>query len=764
MMIQPVQRVMAWTLLWTGLVVLQFVLSAAVDVEEVHHSSVLHRHKREWKFNIYLASEEYPPPQKIAQLINTKAEQKPYTEFQISGEGADGLFIVNDFGEIYVTAVLDREKKSSYKLNAQIRDSRTKVRLEPDAEFHIKVTDINDNKPIFSDIPIGSVYERAAKGTEVMTVTATDADDPTTPNGNIVYTLMNGTNYFRISNQTGRITVEDSQLDRETQSQYKLVVQASDMFGKPGGFTTTTVVTVNINDINDNAPAFTGESFSFTVKEDVKAPFKIGKLTVKDQDEKQNKNPKFTIQNHNDLFFVNRDDNGDGALIINKGLDYETNPSYSFTVTVSEADVVQPPDSQGSVVTLARVIISVVDVNEPPVFTQTEYNFQVPEGLHKNKIVGSVSASDPDKPGYKISYAIRSLKCPLEINQQTGQLTVKEELDRESEESHMCEVTAQEEPPSGLISYTMVKLKVLDINDNDPVLVNGSNVYICEKDKKGEVIGTISAFDKDINTGIFRFTLATKTSNFSLHDNLNNTASIILNQGGFKTDHSAETTLDIDISDSGSPPRKSRNTLHIRVCTCWENRREEYCRAYAQTGVSISALIAILLCIATILVIVILFVLRKRYQKETLVALGKSAGEIHEQLVTYDEEGGGEMDTNGYDVSILSSACHSGTLRVAPGPAIYAVAKKPPACKGDMAMMIEVKKDEADHDRDGIPYDTLHIYGYEGTESLAGSLSSLDSSSVGSAVDYDFLSDWGPRFRTLAQLYGMDGSDSDSSY
>uniref|UniRef100_A0A8B9I257 Cadherin-5 n=1 Tax=Astyanax mexicanus TaxID=7994 RepID=A0A8B9I257_ASTMX len=717
---------MAWTLLWTGLVVLQFVLSAAADVEEVHHSSVLHRNKREWKFNIYLASEEYPPPQKIAQLINTKAKEKPYTEFQISGEGANGLFIVNDDGEIFVTAVLDREKKSSYKLNAQIRDSRTKVRLEPDAEFHIKVTDINDNKPIFSDIPIGSVYERAAKGTEVMTVTATDADDPTTANGNIVYTLMNGTNYFRISNQTGRITVEDSQLDRETQSQYKLVVQASDMFGKPGGFTTTTIVTVNINDINDNVPAFTGGTFRFTVKEDVKTPFEIGKLTVKDQDEKQNKNPKFTIQGNNDLFFVNRDDDGDGALMINKGLDYETNPSYSFMVTVSEADVVQPPDSQGSVVTSARVYVSVLDVNEPPVFTQTEYNFQVHEGQNKNKIVGSVSASDPDKPGYKISKALPFIYR--------------------------------------LISYAMVKLKVLDINDNDPVLVNGSNVYICEKDKKGEIIGTIGAFDKDINTGIFRFTLATKTSNFSLHDNLNNTASIILNHGGFKTDHSAETTLDIDISDSGSPPRKSRNTLHIRVCTCWENRREEYCRSYAQTGVSVSALIAILLCIATILVIVILFVLRKRYQKETLVALGKSAGEIHEQLVTYDEEGGGEMDTNGYDVSILSSACHSGTLRAAPGPAIYAVAKKPPACKGDMAMMIEVKKDEADHDRDGIPYDTLHIYGYEGTESLAGSLSSLDSSSVGSAENYDFLSDWGPRFRTLAQLYGMDGSDSDSSY
>lgn len=80
---------------------------------------------------------------------------------------------------------------------------------------------------------------------------------------------------------------------------------------------------------------------------------------------------------------------------------------------------------------------------------------------------------------------------------------------------------------------------------------------------------------------------------------------------------------------------------------------------------------------------------------------------------------------------------------------------QPSAGKGDMALMIKKKKDEADHDRDGFPYDTLHIYGYEGEESLAGSLSSLESSSTGSNLDYDFLSDWGPRFRTLAELYGV---------
>ena len=50
----------------------------------------------------------------------------------------------------------------------------------------------------------------------------------------------------------------------------------------------------------------------------------------------------------------------------------------------------------------------------------------------------------------------------------------------------------------------------------------------------------------------------------------------------------------------------------------------------------------------------------------------------------------------------------------------------------------------------------LHIYGYEGAESIAESLSSLGTDSSDSDIDYDFLNDWGPRFKMLAELYGSD--------
>lgn len=165
-------------------------------------------------------------------------------------------------------------------------------------------------------------------------------------------------------------------------------------------------------------------------------------------------------------------------------------------------------------------------------------------------------------------------------------------------------------------------------------------------------------------------------------------------------------------------------------------------------------------------VIVLLIALRRRHKKD-LNVLRKNVAEIHEQLVAYDEEGGGEMDTTSYDVSVLNSVRQSGMtsprMTRETMPCMYSQVQKPPrhglSGTGEMAIMIEMKKDEADNDGDLLPYDTLHIFGYEGAESIAESLSSLGSGSSDSDIDYDFLNDWGPRFKMLAELYGLEADE-----
>eukprot|EP00061_Rhincodon_typus_P007279 g28828.t1 len=142
-------------------------------------------------------------------------------------------------------------------------------------------------------------------------------------------------------------------------------------------------------------------------------------------------------------------------------------------------------------------------------------------------------------------------------------------------------------------------------------------------------------------------------------------------------------------------------------------------------------------------VLIVPIAYRKIQKKNAFVGLVKPPGEIREQLVRYDEEGGGEMDTNSFDITVLNSLRVNGpqpakTMNCSP---VYAPIRKP---NNDMGSVVRMKKDEADGDRDGLPYDTLHVYGFEGADSVADSLSSLDISSIDSEQDYDFLNDWGP--------------------
>ncbi|KAJ3610010.1 hypothetical protein NHX12_022104 [Muraenolepis orangiensis] len=729
----------------------------------------LSRHKRDWKWNSMHVPEESDAitPKKIGKVRfgATSPSVSDGVTYKLTGEGANSIFTVDRKGDLFVIKSLDREEKSSYNLTALMYNKRNEL-VEDAGEFTVHVTDINDHIPVFPRTYNGSVLERSMIGTEVVQVTATDADDPSTVNAEQRYSLRPEGDHlaFEINTITGMISTRVDTLDREDKSHYVLVVQTKDMRGLVTGTTATTTVTVTVSDINDNMASFTMNTYDLSVPENQKPEEKVGTLTLDDKDEIQNKDPVFTIPSpENAMFSISRSPQKDGYLMLKQALDYETKSTYSFIVN-----------------------IRVLDVDEPPVFSKPSYAFSVMEETMVTQI-GTVSAKDPDQANKIIRYSVEDQDCPVGVNAITGQLFTLRKLDRELKSTHIFQVRAHEEP-SGMHSFVMVNISVQDVNDNAPELI-WDDIFICENDKAGTVIGKLSATDQDELIPYFGYSLANPSDNFTITKNASdNTAVIRLKQGNFNLDDPRDYSLGVRVGDGGRPPKSS--VTH--VCRCDSRRIHTQCKAAAlRMGVSIHALIAILLCILTILVIVILVVMRRRFQKESLASM-KHSGDIHEQLVTYDEEGGGEMDTNGYDVSILTSARNDGSMMLHPDhglhPSLYARVQKqpsqqqhrqlqqqqqpphllllPPAARqGDMAAMIEAKKNDADRDDgDGGPYDTLHLYGHEGTEdSLAGSLSSLESScssaGSGGAPEYDFLSDWGPRFRTLAELYGVDEAD-----
>lgn len=184
--------------------------------------------------------------------------------------------------------------------------------------------------------------------------------------------------------------------------------------------------------------------------------------------------------------------------------------------------------------------------------------------------------------------------------------------------------------------------------------------------------------------------------------------------------------------------------------------------------------------------IVILFITLRRSKKEPLII---SEEDVRENVVTYDDEGGGEEDTEAFDISALrnpaaaeelkfrrdirpdgSRASHCGggaaaAAAIGPGASFSHIQRRIPHGRDSPASLdteaeldirdfIRQRLTEADQDTSGPPYDSLQTYAFEGQGSPTGSISPLGSAGTQSELDYTFLDDWGPEFQKLAELYG----------
>ena len=70
-------------------------------------------------------------------------------------------------------------------------------------------------------------------------------------------------------------------------------------------------------------------------------------------------------------------------------------------------------------------------------------------------------------------------------------------------------------------------------------------------------------------------------------------------------------------------------------------------------------------------------------------------------------------------------------------------------------------QDRIDGDPDATPYDDLRHYAYEGDGNSNGSLSSLNSGTSDADLQFDYLHNFGPRFKKLADMYGEEPDSED---
>uniref|UniRef100_A0A8C6Q0A4 Cadherin 2, type 1, N-cadherin (neuronal) n=1 Tax=Nothobranchius furzeri TaxID=105023 RepID=A0A8C6Q0A4_NOTFU len=748
----------------------------------------LSRVKRDWvipPINVAENSRGHFPEDLVR--IRSDRDKSRMLRYSVTGPGADqpptGIFIIDPIsGHLSVTKPLDREHIPNFHLRAHAVDLNGN-QVENPIDIIINVIDQNDNVPDFLHSTFnGSVPEGSKPGSFVMTVTAVDKDDPKTANGMMRYKILTqnpqspSSNMFTINNRTGDIITVAAGLDREKVTQYTLIIQATDMEGNPTfGLSNTATTVIRITDVNDNSPEFTTDTFFGEVHEN-RVNVIVANLSVTDKDQPHTSAWRAVYRivagDPTGRFSITTDPtSNEGLLTVVKPIDFELTRSFMLIVeAVNEVPLVRGIQSPRQ--STATVSVRILDMNESPEFSPNPKSIKLEEGLPAGSLLSTFTAQDPDR---FMRQTIRYSKIYdpanwLKIDPFNGQISTIAVLDRESHyiKNNLYNVTfmASDEgfpPASGTGTLQMY---LLDINDNAPQ-VFPSEVEMCEKPDPNAL--NITASDPDLNphTGPFVFELVSRPSeirrNWTLIRVNGEVAQLRLRIGSLA---SGIYEVPITITDSGILPMSNTSVLRVKVCQCDHHGDCLEMGKINAVGLGTEAIIAILLCIITLLVLVLLFVMwmkRRDKERQAKQLLIDPEDDIRDNILKYDEEGGGEEDQD-YDLSqlqqpdALESECVKvGIRRLDERPLhhdhqypIRSTAPHP----GDIEDFIYEGLKAADHDPTAPPYDSLLVFDYEGSGSTAGSLSSLHSCSSCGDQEYNYLSEWGPHFHKLADLYG----------
>ncbi|XP_065705183.1 protocadherin beta-15-like [Patagioenas fasciata] len=277
-----------------------------------------------------------------------------YQFSQIVGQ-SDSVFAIDPTsGEITLTKALDFEAAEKYELSVQAKDGGG---LSAICKVLVEVVDMNDNAPELVVSSFSSpLPENTLPGTVVALFNVKDRDSGA--NGKISCALEDQLAFsLRQAYKNYYELVTVSELDREEIAQYILSVTAADAGSPP--LTTTQTFTVDISDVNDNAPVFNQTSYTMYVRENNVPTVLVGAVSAADADTGSNAKVTYSLlpahpteQPPCSCISVNSE-NGD--VFVLRPLDYELVKQIEVLVSTSDA---------GSPALSASVTVRLVVVDE----------------------------------------------------------------------------------------------------------------------------------------------------------------------------------------------------------------------------------------------------------------------------------------------------------------------------------------------------------------------------------------------------------------
>ncbi|XP_072929429.1 cadherin-87A [Epargyreus clarus] len=436
--------------------------------------------------------EHAPVGTSVVAVSAVDGDEDEYGEvrYSLSGDQAS-LFSIDPVSGVVTVADgnIDRETITDVWLRVVAVDNAPPhIRKSTSVPLHIKILDINDNPPVFSqNVYKGTIAENLQLNppAAILQVLAEDRDEGV--NGKVEYKILEQSvpGVFTVDPTSGIIYPARPVVGNTT---YHLTVIATDE-GGVGLHTDTAKVDISVLSVNKHSPVFVqppAEQRQLEIPENAaQADYLITTIKATDEDTGENGRVSYYLKVDNQNvgetqeFSLDRDT---GELRTKTFLDREHKAEYQLVI----AAVDNGTPAQFESLRLLSVVLADDDDNAPR-FLSKHHQFTVQENLPAGIIVGTVKAIDKDSgDNGKVYYHILegNQEGAFTLDRTQGIIRANMTFDREKHDEYSMTIYASNNPilehaaailnsidnstDSQDISFTMVKIKVLDENDNEP--------------------------------------------------------------------------------------------------------------------------------------------------------------------------------------------------------------------------------------------------------------------------------------------------------
>ncbi|XP_011408651.2 PREDICTED: protocadherin Fat 4-like, partial [Amphimedon queenslandica] len=421
----------------------------------------------------------------------------------------DDRFTVHS-GDVYVTGSMDYEAQQHYTLIFTISDGSNNNNNNKYFTLNVSLTDVNDNPSYFTeDNFVFSLPEDSPLNYVIGSINITDSDSVTA--SNVIYSIIDwlhplSPSLFNITSSGALVLT--GPLDRETLPSHTLTVAVQD-----GQFEQLTRVTINVEDIDDNPPSFTGLPLTLVVPEDRSLGDIVTIVTAFDLDDPLNSSSiVYSLSSsHQILDLPLQLESSTGAISINGSLDYESVTSYNLYITAASST----SPSSYSTHSLSILVSNIIDTY--PVLYSMEVS--VYENQSSSNYVTNIGASPP--PPHPVTYSIVNGNDlgHFYIEGYTGTIRTLVPLDRETVDYY--NLTVRGSYSNQYYTDISVLISVLDINDNNPSVSVSNLTFLVSEDANvsNQVIFDLNPIDLDqSNNGSIRSILILDSESDTIFD------------------------------------------------------------------------------------------------------------------------------------------------------------------------------------------------------------------------------------------------------